>query len=107
MKNLLVITLLFSSFGFGSVFDQTLNVTTLKCPNINNRGETIFLRINENTKELKFNMLEKVKYTGMRNYSIEAEVFGKKISLLTDSMLLKVVTDDDKPKTSTYYCLVI
>lgn len=52
-------------------------------------------------------MLEKVKYTGMRNYSIEAEVSGKKISLLTDSMRLRVVTDDDKPKTSTYYCLII
>ena len=50
MKKLLVITLLFSSFGFCSVFDQTLNVTTLKCPNTNNRGETIFLRINEKPK---------------------------------------------------------
>ena len=94
MKNLLVITLLFSSFGFGSIFDQTLDVSTLKCINgettAEGIGDVIYLRINEKTKELKLNMLEKVKYTGTTGYSIEAMVGNNKIELLLSSLLMRV-----------------
>ena len=66
MKNLLVITLLFSSFGFGSVFDQTVDITSLECMpeksnSLGNKPKVI-IRINNFTKELRYQMLKKVKF---------------------------------------------
>ena len=114
MKNLLVITLLFSSFGFGSIFDQTLDVSTLKCINgettAEGIGDVIYLRINEKTKELKLNMLEKVKYTGTTGYSIEAMVGNKKVTLLLGSLMSRTEVfgnDNNVLITSTYNCKII
>ncbi len=114
MKNLLVITLLFTSFGFGSVFDQTLDVSTLKCirgeTTAEGIGDAFYLRINEKTKELKLNMLEKVKYTGTTDYSIEAMVGNKKVTLLLSSLLLRteVFGDNDNVlMTKQYSCKII
>ncbi len=66
MKNLLVITLLFTGFGFGSVFDQTLDITSLECTfnnplEIRNKPKVV-IRINHSTNEVRYQMLEKVKF---------------------------------------------
>ena len=120
MKNLLVITLLFSSFGFGSVFDQTVDITSLECmpekSNTLGNKPKVIIRINHFTKELRYQMLEKVKfevktYWGQETIYADYGRFNFYIDINAFNMVLWDIFKDKEgnpdAKDSYYQCKAI
>tara|TARA_B100001057_G_C22699455_1_gene891069 strand:- start:65 stop:412 length:348 start_codon:yes stop_codon:yes gene_type:complete len=115
MKKLLFIALFFSSISFS--FQPTV---TLKCTAIDeSKREINFLRIDENKKQLRLNLLKVVPYDlswkGYITAVIEDDYSFYRIKLEKDPIILEMSIYEDKVSNETFtnrfkpaqYCEVI